>query len=678
MKRLSNSLLISTFLLFFSSITYCQKLPFKVGNVDMADMIMKRHPVDTNAGAVVLCDFGITRFNYTVQSGFTITFSRQTRIKIFSKDRLDEGDFIIPLYVSSQSSDKEDIGKIRAYSYNLEEGKIVKTKLEFKDIYTEEVNENWVHKKFSVPNVREGSVIDIEYQIDSPFLFNLQSWYFQDDIPTVFSKYHVFIPEWFNYKNWVQGYINVNRSTSSRETRYTYRVDAIVLGGSYKSGENRDFEINTVEYIYEANNVPAFITEPYMTTKKDYISAVKFEIQWTQFPRSPIKHYTTTWEKINIDLLEHSDFGKRLKGSRGITEIAESITKNTVEPLVLMQNAFQEIKKRISWNGLYRIYVYDNLNAVLDAKSGSSSDINLSLIALCRELGLDANPVLISTRDNGLVRPAQVILSQFNHVIACVTIDGQNYLLDATDENTPFPLLSPNSLNRTGWLVKEKGDWIDLRSENYYFEFYYGNFELDENLTFNGIFQYQTKDYASREIRKKINSTDGEKDFVREFEQKNAVTFSDYTLENLDNEDKSVTFKANVTIEDYIVDGGDRLYFNPLILGRIEKNPFTDKDRLYPVDFNYWSQKRCIYSIKIPEGYTIEEMPEKIRINLPDNKGSFTYIISNVGNIIQVNSEYKRTETLYTGESYQHLNQFYEMMIGKEGEQIVLKKSEKL
>ena len=95
---------------------------------------------------------------------------------------------------------EEKLENLKAHTYNLENGKVVETKVDVKNsVYRSGLDKNHVVQKFAFPAIKEGSIIEYEYTISSDFIFNLQPWKFQGDHPVLWSEYQVSIPEFFYY-----------------------------------------------------------------------------------------------------------------------------------------------------------------------------------------------------------------------------------------------------------------------------------------------------------------------------------------------------------------------------------------------------------------------------------------------------------------------------------------------
>ncbi len=96
----------------------------------------------------------------------------------------------------------------------------------------EAYSDNLNRAKFTLPNVKEGSVIEYSYRITSEFLSYLRDWEFQREIPTVWSEYKVTIPEYFHYNQLSRGYhpFAVNERSTSREAFTSTTKSALATG----------------------------------------------------------------------------------------------------------------------------------------------------------------------------------------------------------------------------------------------------------------------------------------------------------------------------------------------------------------------------------------------------------------------------------------------------------------
>lgn len=671
----SNYLIAFLFLLLITNSAYSQKSFMKFGDIPEEDLRMTKYIKDSTAGAVVLGDFGVTKFVYSQDKGFTLDFERHIRIKIFDKSELDQADFSVLLY-NGNGGNNEEFKSIKAITYNLENGKEIKTKMGKDALFDEMADKNHKRVKFSLPNVKEGSVLDVTYEICSPYIFNLNNWKFQSSIPTIRSEYHVFMPEYFTYKNWITGYVPIQKLSEYNTERFSYIRESEITNSGRQSGGIEDFEARVDHWTYIAKDVPAFISEPFITTINDYLAYVDFELVSRRFPGEVAKFYTTTWKDINDDLMNDEDFGKQLKRSGHLKDLVAEINGSANDQKSKMIMAYESIKKKLVWDGRYRIYPLSGISKPFNNGGGTSADINLNLIALLRELGLKADPVLISTRSNGMLKPGQVILSQFNHVIASVQIDDKIFLLDAIDPYCPSFMLPPNSLNGEGLKVSETGfEWVDLYSKLVSQQTYFGQMTMNEHLEIEGKISNSYENFAALKMRKDIKAKTNLDEYKKDLESMfDASEIEELQIDNVDSLYKPVKLSMNIKMNDKSTQGAGMVYFNPVLFDREDKNYFKKDTRDYPVDFNFPLRKKYIFSIKIPEDYEVVEFPNSLKIVLPNDGGRFSYIVWNVGKNINLNCELTINQTLFPVPNYPELKKFYEMVVAKMAEQVIIKK----
>ncbi len=666
--------IISALTLVCSSL-YSQKSFMKFGNISDEDLKMTSYSQDTSAGAVVLGNFGTTSFDISEDEGFFMIFTKHIRIKILDKSELDKGDFSVSLYESAGGSE-ERLSGLKACTYNLEGEKVTKYKLERKNIFREKTDKNFTTIKFSLPNVKVGSVIEVEYSINSPFIFNLQSWYFQSDIPTTRSEYHVYIPEYYKYKNWSSGYIPIIKESETSYRTFQFNKSATVTSSGRESGEIISFKAQITHWSYVAENVPAFKNEPYITTVYDYLSNIDFELVSEEFPGSIPKYYTRQWEDIRKELMDDEDFGKQLDNAGHMKDQITSIDATTSDPLEKMVAAYEYIKNSMKWDGRYRIWAYSGIRKPYIEGAGSSAEMNLNLVALCRNLGLKADPVLVSTRGHGKLKPGQVILSQFNHVIAAVTIDDNVYVLDCIDSDCPYYILPPNTLNGKGMKLTEVDfSWIDLYSDVPYDESVTAELSINDELQFEGKISKKNKNFAALSSRKKIRNESSQEEYLRKLEQSmDGIQLNDLKIENLDSIYKPLSIEVDAVIGEKITEGGDMFYFNPVLFDRRKENPFKNDERQYPIDYNYPYILNQLYTFSIPQGYTVEELPSSVKIYMAEYGGSYFYTISQEADKITLKTEFAINQTIYPSINYGEIKKFYEEMVAKQAELVILKK----
>ncbi|GJM36317.1 MAG: hypothetical protein DHS20C18_53180 [Saprospiraceae bacterium] len=627
---------------------------------------MEAYTPDPDAQAVVLYDVGEASFDYNNISGFRVKFQRHQRIKVLGETGLDYADFSFRLYDYGTNS-KEEIVNLKAYTFNLVDGEIEKVKLSNKDVFDEEIDRTRKMIRFAMPNVKVGSVIEISYTFYSDFFYEFQPWRFQYKIPVAWSEFEVSIPEYFTYNTTFRGYdfdrLVINETDS--------KTQSISLGG----GDVVSYHAKT--YHWAAENVPSFKEEAYMAAAENFLTRVEFELSSIKFPYSTTKNYNQSWESINKRLLDDEDFGGIIKRTGPVKDITESLTAGKESPEAKIQAIYDYIRTNIRWNKRFRKYVETNLKKVLDKREGSSGDLNLLLVTMLRAAELEAYPVLVSTRDNGMINPVQPTLSQFNHVIAAVKNGEKMILMDATDKDSPMTLLPKHNLNFKGRIVGEQlSDWIDLDANGKLKTAMQVDLTLTEENQLSGEIKYSYEDYAAFHCRKLIEDAGSKEDFVKEYHNdKLGLEVTKHEFENPDDPYEKLRCTYEVNISDMVNDGGDLLYLNPMLYFGESENPFKLAERKYPVDFAFPIADIYIFKLNLPEGYSVEELPEDTSFILPERAGTFSFSAKVINEqIIQVTSLLSINKPMFVGEEYGALKEFFNLVIEKHAEQIVLKK----
>lgn len=667
---------------FFSA--YCQKAPVKFGDVSLEELKMVSYDKDTSASAVILADYGVTSMGYQQGKNFFLKFDRIVRIKILKKNGYDFASREIALYHIGEEEEK--LQSLKAITYNLEKGKIVESKMNSDGLFKEKYDKNIDLIKFTLPDVKVGSVIEISYQIFSDFIFNLQDWEFQSTIPVKWSEYRVSVPEYFNYNQLIQGYVRlvINENShssgrirlSNRETSNKY--DQPLGGGGFTGGSNtvqyQDVDFINNDSRFVAQNVPAFRGESHMNNLSDYISKINFELAYTKFPNSSIKNYSGSWESLNKSFLEAEDFGQMLKGSNFLNEQVRSLTEGVLDPFVKASRIYQYVKENVQWNGDYRKYTENTFRKILDNKKGNSADINLLLVAMLRKAELNANPVLISTRNHGFVRESSALSTQFNYVSCVLKIDKEIIVIDATDPLLPINILPERCLNGKGWIVSETDSgWITIAPNFKSKTVVNGSIELDRNGALKADINFIKEGYDARSARSAFLSK-GEEDYSKNIKNKYLWDVDKSSFENMHKLSSAVKESYSFTVSDAVQAANDIYYFNPMLVERMEENPFRSDTREYPVDFGSPYEKTVSYKIKIPSDLVVEELPKPKILILPDNAARFIYSATQIENSITFTSQLSVNKSIFVQSEYAALKQFFDQIVAKQSEQIVLKK----
>lgn len=649
-----------------------QQKKMKFGKINMQDLAMRVYERDSSAEALVLADKGVSRLKYSQQKGFYLQYTRHKRVKILTKDGYGFADVSIPLYESG--ANREEVTGFKAATYNLEKGQMVITKIPRKDTFEEKYNENITLEKFTFPDAKEGSILEYSYTVNSDFIFNLQDWAFQDEIPTVWSEYIVEIPEYFTYERFAQGFHGLSISNVEIER------DRITLRGKRDAGttERGRFYHDEIEYtkkVYHwlAENVPAFREEPHMASTENFISKINFELSSTRFPNSPIKRYMGTWADVNNTFLKDENFGKPLNASGFLKDRVEGAISGAASDQEKLQALVREVKSSVNWNKKYGKYLSSNLRQVLKAGEGSAAEINLLLTTMLRKAGFQADPVLISTRSHGMVREQFALSSQFNYVVCAVEMEGKTVILDATDKTLPANLIPQRCLNGRGWRVSQRNPgWVNITSGGWESRLVLANLELTEDGLLKGKADILYRDYAARRVRSNYHNAEG--DYQQKTGEAHGWQINEMEVKGIDDLNKGVSLKLDLETSHGVEMLGDVVYLNPFISEQVEENPFKLEDRQFPVDFISPVKSSYMLTLKVPEGFVVDELPKSEVITIPAGAAKFQYYSLLNGDTISLRCTLSINKSVFPSTEYPYLRQFYIRLVEKQAEHIVLKR----
>ena len=640
---------------FFSSLIHAQEFGFKFGHVSISDLSAKVYDLDTTANAIVLDEFGYAVIN--IDEGKLI-LERHLKIKILKQAGFDEANFQIYLYTGG--GEKEAVRNITASTFNLEGAAIRESKMDAKNIFTDR-NPKYDLIKFTLPDIRVGSVLDVLYTIESPYIFNFKPWEFQAEIPKLRSEYWAQIPANYDYNITVKGPFPLSKNETSviREC-FTY--------GSIKS--------DCALYKLAMINILSFKEEKYMTAKSNFLSCINFELSEIKYFDGRVKRFTNEWKDVDEELERHKDFGLQIKKGRNLWENQiHELMAGESDPLSQAKIIYRFVTSQFRWDGKMGKYSEKGAKNTFDSKTGNVGDINLLLVAALQAAKLNANPVILSTRENGLPIQIHPVMTDFNYVVAQVDINNEKYLLDATINYFPFGLLPERCLNGQGRLIGKESGWVDLKPPGKQKEITVLNLMIDSAGVFQGTMVIRHSGYDAANKRLEISEFKERKAYIAKLENGwSSIAIKKYEVQDLENFELPLVEKMEVSIAGFDNLDASKLYLNPFLTGKISKNPFKSDERFYPVDFGISTETTLVMSLSYPATFNLEEQPKNAVLALPHGGGRFLFSVGNLSNRITVNSALSLNKTVYPPEDYHALKEFYNRIIQTHDSMLVFSK----
>jgi hypothetical protein len=667
-KKLLSSVIFSLFVLLQT--TAQEKSKIKFGNVTEKDFAGNVYPIDSNANAVVIADMGSSSIEGNNKNSFSLIYRHFKRIHILNKNGYDIANVTIPLYF--EGTDEEQLDKLKAVTYNLEDGKVVETKLDVKNnVFKEKISKNRITKKFTFPNVKEGSIIEYEYSITSDFFSNLQPWEFQGAYPRLWSEYNLSLPAFLGYVFLTQGYQSYAIKNKEQHNEVFQVADSRGAGAT----ERASFTSFVDDYRWVMKNVPALKEESYTSTVDNHISKIEFQLSEVRPPPYQFQRVMGTWEKLTEDLSNSEYFGQQLTRENGwMKDIISPIINASASKTEKAGKIFAWVRDNFTCTNLNRFYMDQTLKGLVKTRSGNVAEINLLLTAMMKYASIDADPVILSTRSNGYTFPMYPILSKFNYVICRVLIDGKTYYLDASEPHIGFGHLPLRCYNGHARVVNKTADAIELSSDGVTETKITTLFIInDEKGNLVGSLLQTAGYFESNELRDRIKEKGKEQlqnDIKKAFGAE--IVISNFRVDSLDKYENELGIRYDFDIKD---EKEDIIYLNPLFGEGYKENPFKSAERFYPVEMPYAMDETVNLQMEVPHGYVVDELPKSIIVKLNEqDDGMFEYRITQSGDNISLRSRIRFKRAFFMPEEYETLREFFNLIVKKQAEQIVFKK----
>ncbi|MDN3579235.1 DUF3857 domain-containing protein [Mucilaginibacter flavus] len=620
-------------------------------SVTSEDLNLKNYAKDTSVHALFLNEFGSSRIDVVGDDNVRLIFNYHARVKIFDARGLTQGTIEIPIHHNDEVTEEVDDIVGTTY-YKDDDGLMRSAPLDVKKVYTVKDYKYRSTVKFALPGLRPGCVIDFSYKITSPYISEFRNWDFQDEIPKLHSKYEVHIPAFWVFNASMRGPLKLSDSKSELER------ECFTSHGA---------KCDCSHITYEMKDIPAFVSEDYMTSPKNFVSAIYFdEVEWTN-PYTGVKTVVSkTWKDIEYQLKNDEFFGSQFKRKELMKDRITTVIAGKTDSLEKAKAVFVYLQKWFKWNDITTIYSPEGIKKAYEAHTGTIGDINLALAAALRAADINTELVVLSTRNNGAINMLYPVINDFDYVIVKVNIGGKSYLLDATDPLLSFGLLPLKCLN-------DKGRVISLDKPSYWIELSGLQKEavtrtLDLTLLENGklkgnIVNYYTgyDAYEKRKAIKKFNSVD---EYVENLDEKlPKVKILKSNISNVDSLDLPIGESFEVEVDAFDNLNHNKLVFNPFFWGKVTTNPFKLAERDYPVDWGMPSDERLVLTMHLPNGYVVENPPQVAAFKMPNGGGMYAATFDNVENTFTFSNIIRFAKPIYTSEEYPYLKELYNKII---------------
>jgi hypothetical protein len=623
--------------IFLCTQSHAQKIP-SFGKIDKAEFESKECSYDKEAIAEYLLDIAEVRYYFT-SSDFVNETTNRIRIKILNEKAVDLANVRIPYYSVGNA---QRIRNIEGYTYNISaNGEVETTKLEKKVVMEQKLGSESEMMVFTMPNVKVGSIIEYRFEDSKRNSIEIEDWTFQRPHPVRYSEYNVEIPSILEFTYLIRRTLPVKETTEG---------------------------INKVKR-FVMTNIPGLDREPYMSSTKDYLQRIDFQLRAIDG-----KPRMTTWPQLTEQLLENDYFGQQLRKNVFKGTSLQSDLKTITDPYQRMVTVLNFVKKEVAWNGKTSRWSDEGVKNALDKHSGNSADMNLLLVNLLRDADIKAYPVLVSTRTNGKVNTAYPFLYQFNDVYVYAEVDSKPYILDATNYTNP-PFITPWDVQFTeGFLIdKELGQFVTMGDMKHRFRLVTSVLgEIDAEGKLKGSANVIAYDYAKNERVRQLRI--GEKEYKSAYFDKPHPEFKFDSLTYKNEKNDSLPFENLVNFQGALNSSGDYLFYSPNFLMELETNDFISDKRFTDIEFGYTQYYNMFTTIRFPNNLEPEELPKNIRMIMPDTSIVLQRFVNKNENTVSMRYTLEIKRPTYYVDEYLDFKAFYTKLFEMLNEQIVFKR----
>ena len=635
------------------------------GRVSLEDRQLVAAPGDSTAEAYVLYDRQSLDFDYREGEGPTLRETFHTRIKLFRPSSFERANVSI-----GYSRDYGSIDEVEGIIHLPGGGSIP---VPAEHVKQEQVREDYYRVKFTFPQVTEGAIIEYRYVRRTKSILIPTTFVFQQDIPVRWAQFDAMIPPYYGYVSLTTPHLDVNRNKLTRR-----EWGPNFYPGAYNVNNQR---LEHTDLLWAMQDLPAFREQPYSNNTQDYLPQVRLQLESVQYPGRPKQEVFGSWQTTVEELQDRADFGRyyrnKINYHRVYREFAATLPEGASEAAV----AYAFVGTKVRWNEEYRMLASRSPNQIYDSRTGNSADLNMMLLALLNESGIEAHPLLVSLRDRGAPVEQYPLLDQFDHLMVYAELQAGPVVMDVNDPNRPAGLPRIQALNHRAWVGDKRNPrWVDL------------DVPLSRNVSMAQItvapdgtaevgLRMRMNNYYALETRSGLRAAGSlrEAPVAREI----LALFPGGEISRADKLDDDAEHPDRLDYELALrlpagQPSGDYLYLQPVLFPMLDGQLADAEQRTLPVDFPYPWEQRYVANVILPEGYALEDAPQPVRIGTEDGSVTASYSVTeNGGNNLTLMITVKLSRTLYSATEYRTLREMFRRIIEMQESPLVLKKQAK-
>lgn len=632
----------------FTAFLFAQKKRLTTELVTIADLELKSCPFEPEANAMKLLDIQETEFDmlsYRFQRA-----TRKVRIKIFNEKGFKQANISIP-YFSKRGMAK--IKDLTGAIYNLgEDGGINVQRLDKDDFFKEKAADYVGTVSFTFPGLKAGSIVEYSYTTVENNLVYFLPWIIQDDIPVAFTS-KIF-----------------NAPAETKIFERAYGVDSIQKERVLLKNDRYQ------RVTYSRENIPSFKTEPFMSSVADHMIRVSFHVlPWGGTYQGTRGSSDAVWSSAGRSLLWSSLYRdqvqKLIPGTEKIIDSAKAMPIKEDRVRYIYNRVKNNIPEKVE-----QTTSADDLKSAWENKNGTSAEINLILLNLLEQSGVQCVPLLVSTRSHGKVNKDFPSLGQLNGIDVLAIDSTKFYLLDASLKYQSYQNPPLNILNREAYMLStDSMQWVMVTDDRPLLKMstiILSDLTTEGKIEGSGTVQYY--DYAKAYKLDTTLNAEKAKDDDDKFIDKRELDVKILSVkkENTETPDEPLTETIEFIYEPQKND--DFIFINPQVLNDKIKNPFLAEKRNTDIDLGCNQLQMLNFQLHFPPEFAVEHLPKSVKVRAPDSSFLFVITYSSDAENLYITQHFESKRAIFYKEEYPGLQDFFKRMYALMSEEIILKK----
>jgi hypothetical protein len=432
----------------------------------------------------------------------------------------------------------------------------------------------------------------------------------------------------------------------------------------------------------ETSDVPAFEEEDFMPPENE----LKFRVDFVYTPDSSLeKDPDKFWKHIGKKKLGDVDgfIGKR----KAMEDVVSRIVAASDSPEVKLQKIYTYCQKvrNLSYERERTeqeqkrddLKAINNVEDIVKRGYASGWDITWLFLGLVRAAGLQADPVIVSTRNLYFFSPNLMNAAQLNSNVVVVTLNGKEVYFDPGAKFTPFGMLPWTETGVRGLrLDKDGGTWVtttmpdgsESRIERK------ATMQLSDTGDLEGTVTVTFTGLEGQRYRQEYGNEDdaARKKFLEDQLREYIPAAIEVELTNKPDWDSSSSLVAEykVKVPGWAAAAGHRVLVSTGIFSGSEKHLFEHTSRVYPIYFSFPYQNLDDVTVNLPLGWLPSSLPQPQDVDA--KLCIYHEDVQNQGGTLHISRKLTVNALLLEKKYYPALRSFYQRVRSGDEQQIIL------